>query len=65
MVTLNVMVRIETSNETDAETAYEQLKTALAVFDDIHIKGTVLKRKAELLRIGGKEQTVQTPPEVL
>lgn len=60
MTTLNVMVRIETADETADEAAYEQLKTVLAVFDDIHVKGTVLKRKDELLRVGGKDQTLLT-----
>ena len=56
MAILNVSVRIETADDAAAETAYDQVKTALAGFDDICVRASVLKPKTEMRRIAGETQ---------
>ncbi len=56
MAILNISVRIETADDAAAETAYDQVKTALAGFDDIHVRGNVINRKTEMRRVAGTEQ---------
>ena len=56
MAILNISVRIETADDAAAETAYEQVKTALAGFDDICVRGTVVNRKTEMRRVAGALQ---------
>ena len=54
MTILNISVRIETADDAEAETAYEQVKTALSGFDDICVKGSILKPKTEMRRVAGE-----------
>ena len=56
MAILNISVRIETADDAAAEAAYDQVKTALAGFDDICVRGTVLKPKTEMRRVAGEVQ---------
>ena len=59
MTVLNISVRIETADDAAAETAYQQVKTALSGFDDIQVRGSVVKRKTEMRRVAGKAATVR------
>ena len=56
MAILNISVRIETADDAAAETAYQQVKAALAGFDDICVRGTVVKPKTEMMRVAGALQ---------
>ena len=53
MAILNVSVRIETVDDAAAETAYDQVKTALSGFDDICVRASVVKPKTEMRRVAG------------
>ena len=57
MAILNISVRIETADDAAAETAYDQVKTALAGFDDICVRASVLKPKTEMRRVAGVLKT--------
>jgi len=53
MAILNISVRIETADDAAAETAYDQVKTALSGFDDICVRASVVKPKTEMRRVAG------------
>ena len=66
MTILNVSVRIETADDAAAETAYDQVKTALAGFDDIPRVSRFPKKK-RLINIAflGRNPVVSTCKTVL